>query len=406
LPPEITFEETDDFNDGIADRFPNAVTGEWAVVNGRFVAYPANGYGQSLSLIETGTGGGLDIDSVLEFDTTVNTQGDAGIVYDYYGTDDYKFVAIDVVGARLVMGHYRIGSGLVIDSETAVDVQAGVDYKLALTLKGTTVSISVDDMDEQNPGYLAIAGYVYNGITLDGAFGLISTNGESSFDDLTFRSDDAGLVPLEAPEALMAAEAASPFDPGGSITAEQLDPIVQAAIARLDNALDLTDESVALLGDVSFEVADLYGLTLGLATGNTVRIDDDAAGHGWFIDDTPVDDKEFGGNGNGKNDMIIGPSTLAYGDMDLLSVVTHELGHVLGLDHGDGFMDADLDAGERVLADSQSEAEGYIFDEGSGKFVRYDRRSLLARMDEERVDHKDITDDFLFDDDDDDWLIE
>ena len=74
-----------------------------------FLAYPANGFDQALSLIDTGTGGGLDTQSVLEFETTVSTQGDAGIVFDFYGTDDYKFVAIDVLGARLVIGHYRIG---------------------------------------------------------------------------------------------------------------------------------------------------------------------------------------------------------------------------------------------------------------------------------------------------------
>src|SRR5207253_4844522 len=70
--------------------------------------------------------------------------------------------------------------------------------------------------------------------------------------------------------------------------------------------------------------ADLGGSYLGLAdqSAHAVRIDDDAAGYGWFVDPTPRDDAEFR---NGKAPAV-------RGRMDLLSTVAHELGHLVGLD--------------------------------------------------------------------------
>src|SRR5207248_5267788 len=55
-------------------------------------------------------------------------------------------------------------------------------------------------------------------------------------------------------------------------------------------------------------------------TAQTITIDSDAAGHGWFTDPTP------GGNP-------------AAGRVDLLTVVAHELGHVLGIVELDGNTD-------------------------------------------------------------------
>ena len=68
---------------------------------------------------------------------------------------------------------------------------------------------------------------------------------------------------------------------------------MQAAIGRWADAGSPTLNSPRSMASGS-AVADLGGSHLGLAGPVIVLIDDDAAGHGWFIDSTPFDDAEFG----------------------------------------------------------------------------------------------------------------
>jgi glutamine cyclotransferase len=112
------------------------------------------------------------------------------------------------------------------------------------------------------------------------------------------------------------------------LTSEQLAPIVTEAVRRW-KAAGLDAAQVALLRSVRYEIGDLgSGGELGLTSlyGNLVRLDDDGAGRGWFVDATPGDDAEFG--------FVVTPveQSGAVGGYDLLTVVMHELGHTIGLD--------------------------------------------------------------------------
>jgi hypothetical protein len=60
-----------------------------------------------------------------------------------------------------------------------------------------------------------------------------------------------------------------------------------------------------------------------------VVLDTTAAGHGWFVDPTPLADEEFAATPQGA--LLALPGSAADGHEDLLTVVLHELGHLAGL---------------------------------------------------------------------------
>ena len=98
-----------------------------------------------------------------------------------------------------------------------------------------------------------------------------------------------------------------------------------------------------------FSVADLEGKVAAVTRGAQVVFDASGAGFGWFVDPTPHEHGEFKqGNTLG---MDAPENSPAHGRLDLLTVLIHELGHVLGMSPqvNDDVMSLYLDAGERRL---------------------------------------------------------
>jgi hypothetical protein len=118
------------------------------------------------------------------------------------------------------------------------------------------------------------------------------------------------------------------------------------------NLPGVTDAMRTRLDDVQVAVGNLPGDGLGTLAGDLVLIDSDAAGFGWFVDFTPGESSEFTVEIE-RDVFTAAPDSQAFGQYDLVSVVAHELGHVLGFDHHDALrfavMRDELDPGMRYL---------------------------------------------------------
>ncbi|MDH4188510.1 MAG: hypothetical protein OEV08_16100, partial [Nitrospira sp.] len=146
----------------------------------------------------------------------------------------------------------------------------------------------------------------------------------------------------------------------------------------------LSPEQLDLLSRTTVTIADLADGYLALTLGTTITLDTDAAGFGWFIDPTPwaseefvpgsltvkgysliesdssqtVHGSRFTSAGETPWQLIAKADGPASGKIDLMTVLMHELGHVMGLGHvssavdGTRLMAGSIDPGIRRLPSS------------------------------------------------------
>jgi hypothetical protein len=166
----------------------------------------------------------------------------------------------------------------------------------------------------------------------------------------------AGLPPQPTVPTLLAAQGEGP---GSSdiLTLDLLAPIVAEAIQHWADA-GASAAQLALLNGIGFSIDDLPNGSLGQTFGTSITLDANGAGWGWFVDSTPNDNSEFASRISPTD--LVATSGAAAGHMDLLTVVEHELGHVIGLEHNDepgDVMNHDLNLGERRLPDATDVAQ-------------------------------------------------
>jgi hypothetical protein len=114
-------------------------------------------------------------EAYVEWETVLQTTGGvAGLTFDYYGPNDYKYATLDPSTGLLTLGH-RAKKKFVVDQQWTVSIAAGVDQKLMLALNGTSVTISLNGT--------VVGSYSYNGDVVDGQVGLFTQSGAASFDN-------------------------------------------------------------------------------------------------------------------------------------------------------------------------------------------------------------------------------
>jgi VCBS repeat-containing protein len=274
---------------------------------------------------------GIQVDAMASSGTgsgTVNLTLTGNNVINDTASPDYRVDALRT-GATLNMPGYGGGS----QDTTAVKAFVAANNKTnGATSSSAEVSVST-----------GLGNLGHFGNTAGGAATPLPTN----------------LQPLFAAEG--GVQASSPTAGETHLTQTELDSVVAAAIGQWALA-GASAAQLAALHAVTFAVADLSGVTIGEESTGHITIDIDAAGHGWFVDPTPNDNSEFTHAANAAGtDLFTDPSNAAAGHLDLLTTVTHELGHVLGLDDiqspADDLMYINLVDGERRMPDAADVAQ-------------------------------------------------
>jgi subtilisin family serine protease len=326
----------------------------------------ANGSATSGSDYDAASGTLTFLPGVLTQTISVTVNGDDN----FEGNENY---VVNLSGAANATINDSQGAGTIVDDDLPtvsiddVTLAEGNRKKKNFTFTvslsapatvSTTVSYSTaNGSASSSSDYVAKSGTLTIPAGQSSATLNISVNGDRTFElDETFYVDLTSVTNavLEDPQGL------------GTILNDDQQPLILEGpvgkggltgnVPTRNDLLTLLDEAkLRWIASGAVESADvgalpivirtgnLPGPTLGLAAGNTIWIDRDAAGHGWYIDPTPKTDIEFDSGSVGNR-------------VDLLSVIAHELGHLLGYDHDDDQegMAESLSPGERHLPDAIS----------------------------------------------------
>ncbi len=302
-----------------------------------------NGDGRADLIVAAGAGGGSRV-RVYSGMTVIGNPTDASVISDFFAYDGFfggVFVASgDVNGDgkdEIITGPGE-GGGPHVKVFNQAGAMLSQLFAYAVNFTGGVRVAAVDANGDGFADIITGAGpgggphvRVFDGLILTTFGGGIDLASFFAFDPFDTggiyvagsKASAGGGSPLELADGLEQANRVYTAEPDSLPTAEDLANLTDAAIERFA-AAGLDDAGVSLLNSATVEFADLPGNLLGLTYGNRILIDPDAAGAGYFIDDTPGDDSEFS-----KTGIALGPG--AQGRVDLLTVITHELGHVLGL---------------------------------------------------------------------------
>jgi hypothetical protein len=180
LPPNITFSQTESFTTAPTALLGSPDSAGWALSGGRYVATAPGSLAFDLSLVSVGSAYLLSAETKMSV-----ASGSAGFVFDSYGSTNFKFVTVSPTG-QIVVGHYSTKTGWVVDASITKTLPAGGDFTLGITLQGNVVTVTLNGVQALTKTYYALVS--------DGAVGLMANAGTASFDSLTIKTNDPGVV--------------------------------------------------------------------------------------------------------------------------------------------------------------------------------------------------------------------
>ncbi len=311
VPRTSVYTLSGNFSSGVATNF-TPQSGQWLVANSKYTGTPGTGIAITTRPLIVAPW------SYVQYQSGVNlaaSGGIGGLIFGYNSPVQFLFAEIVAGTNQVVLGHVT-AAGWFSDAVSTQTIAAGSTYTLMAAIDQQTVTVVLNGV--------SVVAYTYNFLPNQGQVGLFTKNSAGSFTTLTIRGDDPNAGPLQIAAGLMPAVQA----PVAPLTERQLQAIGQAAIQRWEASPAFAAKNASFNG-VTYQVVDLPSQELGQTDVHTILIDRTAASWGWFIDPTPLDDAEFSSQvGNGQ--LRAGPSSPAYGRMDLETVVMHELGHILG----------------------------------------------------------------------------
>jgi hypothetical protein len=205
--PPFTLDSTEYFEGNAAERFTPAKSGIWTLGGGRYTGAPA---GSIVAVSTVDLGSSVASTSSVEVEATVSSTGIGGLAFDAYAIDDFKFVALDIAGGRVLVGHVSRRGGWVVDAAFAQALNAGIDYVLNLALKGTVVTVTLNGN--------VLGSTAYNGGVADGQVGAMSKTGTTTLDRIRIRTDDPAFAGSVQPPELRIGDASVTEGNSGTTT--------------------------------------------------------------------------------------------------------------------------------------------------------------------------------------------
>ncbi len=240
LPPQITWEATETFDDG-AGVVSGEWTGGWQVAGGSLTGTPTRSGEPALRWVEPGQR--LAANAYLEVTATlaVEVGGVGGVAFDGYGSDDVKLALLSHDAQQVIVGHISPRGGFVADLVVPWVIVAGQSYVLQVTIKGASISIVVDGS--------FVRSMAYNSALADGAFGVATLAGVISVDELTLRTD--GLA-RPAPGV----SSAEIFTPDTSGPEDEVPLVPPPVVASLTDATVVEGDSGTTVVPVTLTLAE------------------------------------------------------------------------------------------------------------------------------------------------------